>query len=38
MEHYFAQKLLVNLIIPTTDKLLVPKERVRHFLYWMENR
>jgi DNA-binding LytR/AlgR family response regulator len=38
VEHYFARKLLVNLMIATAEKLLVPKEKVRHFLYWLENR
>jgi two-component system response regulator LytT len=38
VEHYFARKLLVNLVVPVADKLLVPKEKVRHFLDWMENR
>jgi two-component system response regulator LytT len=37
VEHYFARKLLVNLTISTEDKLLVPKERARHFMEWMEN-
>ena len=31
VEHYFARKLLVNLIIATAEKLLVPKEKVRLF-------
>jgi DNA-binding LytR/AlgR family response regulator len=38
VEHYFARKLLVNLTIGTADKLLVPKEKARHFLDWLENR
>jgi DNA-binding LytR/AlgR family response regulator len=38
VEHYFARKLLVNLIIATADKLLVPKEKARLFLDWLENR
>ena len=37
VEHYFARKLLVNLTIRTEDKLLVPKERARLFLHWLEN-
>ena len=37
VEHYFARKLLVNLIIGTTDKLLVPKDKARIFLHWLEN-
>src|SRR4051812_37235587 len=32
VEHYFARKLLVNLTIPVSDKLLVPKERTSAFL------
>jgi two-component system response regulator LytT len=38
VEHYFARKLLVNLIIATAEKLLVPKEKARPFLDWLENR
>ena len=38
VEHYFARKLLINLSIVTSEKLLVPKEKVRPFLYWMEDR
>ena len=38
VEHYFARKLLVNSIIPTKDKLIVPKERVTDFLSWLDNR
>jgi DNA-binding LytR/AlgR family response regulator len=38
VEHYFARKLLVNLTIPTPEKLLVNKEKVQNFLTWMENR
>jgi two-component system response regulator LytT len=38
VEHYFARKLLVNLIIPLADKLLVSKEKARSFLQWLENR
>lgn len=38
VEHYFARKLLVNLVISVADKLLVPKEKVRNFLDWLENR
>ena len=37
-EHYFARKLLVNLAIPTRDKLIVSKERVSSFLHWLDNR
>jgi DNA-binding LytR/AlgR family response regulator len=38
VEHYFARKLLINLVIPTAEKLLVPKEKVSHFLHWLEDR
>ena len=38
VEHYFARKLLVNLIIPAKDKLLVSKEKVSSFLHWLDNR
>jgi len=37
-EHYFARKLLINLTIPTRDKLIVSKERVSDFLHWLDNR
>lgn len=38
VEHYFARKLLVKLIIPSPDKLLVGKDKVTAFLSWLENR
>lgn len=38
VEHYFARKMLVNLIIPAPEKLLVNKEKVQMFLSWLENR
>jgi DNA-binding LytR/AlgR family response regulator len=38
VEHYFARKLLVHLIVPAKDKLLVSKEKVRDFLHWLDNR
>ena len=38
VEHYFARKLLVKLIVPVTEKLLVSKEKGRGFLRWLENR
>lgn len=38
VEHYFARKLLVNLTIPTPEKLLINKEKVQMFLSWLENR
>jgi DNA-binding LytR/AlgR family response regulator len=38
VEHYFARKLLVKLSVPTKDKLLVSKEKVRQFLSWLDDR
>jgi len=38
VEHYFARKLLVNPIVPTNEKLLVSKEKVRNFLNWLDDR
>ncbi|MBC7935769.1 MAG: LytTR family transcriptional regulator DNA-binding domain-containing protein [Rhizobacter sp.] len=38
VEHYFARKLLVNLTVPSPDKLLVPKDKSALFLQWLENR
>lgn len=38
VEHYFARKLLVNLVISTEDKLLVSKEKANDFLHWLDNR
>ena len=38
VEHYFARKLLVNLMVPAKDKLLVSKEKVRQFLNWLDDR
>jgi two-component system, LytTR family, response regulator LytT len=38
VEHYFARKLLVNLVVPTVDKLLVSKEKLSSFLHWLDNR
>ena len=38
VEHYFARKLLVHLTVPAKDKLLVSKEKVSHFLHWLDNR
>ncbi len=38
VERYFARKLLVNLVVPAKDKLLVSKEKVSSFLYWLDNR
>ncbi len=38
VEHYFARKLLVNLTVPVTEKLLITKEKVTGFLRWLDNR
>ena len=38
VEHYFARKLLVNLSVPTKDKILVSREKVRQFLDWLDER
>jgi two-component system, LytTR family, response regulator LytT len=38
VEHYFARKLLVNLTVPTPDKLVVSKEKLSSFLHWLDNR
>jgi DNA-binding LytR/AlgR family response regulator len=38
VEHYFARKLLVQLIIPVTEKLIISKEKAKSFLQWLENR
>lgn len=38
VEHYFARKLLVNLLVPVKDKLLVPARRVTEFLHWLDAR
>jgi len=38
VEPYFARKLLVNPIISTPEKLLVPKEKVGIFLSWLDDR
>lgn len=38
VEHYFARKLLVNLIVPVAEKLLITKEKVTGFLRWLDNR
>jgi two-component system, LytTR family, response regulator LytT len=37
-QHYFARKLVVNLVVPFKEKLLVPRERVTSFLRWLDNR
>ncbi|MDO9374259.1 MAG: LytTR family DNA-binding domain-containing protein [Ferruginibacter sp.] len=38
VEHYFARKLLVNLVVPIADKMLVAREKASGFLQWLENR
>ncbi|HEY4110785.1 LytTR family DNA-binding domain-containing protein [Puia sp.] len=38
VEHYFARKLLVSLMIPAAEKVLVPREKASAFLRWLENR
>jgi two-component system, LytTR family, response regulator LytT len=38
VEHYFARKLLVNLIVPVKQKLLVSREKLSGFLRWLDNR
>lgn len=38
VEHYFGRKLFIRLSIPTPEKLLIGKEKVSHFLGWLENR
>lgn len=38
VEHYFLRKLLVKLVIETSDQLLVNKEKSHSFLAWMEDR
>lgn len=38
VEHYFARKLLVVPTIAFMDKLVVPKEKAKTFLDWLENR
>jgi two-component system response regulator LytT len=38
VEHYFARKLLVNLVVPAREKMVVSKEKVSCFLHWLDNR
>lgn len=38
VEHYFARKLFVKLVIASPDKLLIGKEKTSVFLSWLENR
>lgn len=38
VEHYFSRKLLVKLKIPTSEVLLVTKDKATLFLRWLEER
>lgn len=38
VEHYFSRKLLVHLTIPTSERLLIGKDKTSAFLHWLENR
>jgi DNA-binding LytR/AlgR family response regulator len=38
VEHYFARKLLVKLLIPSPEKLIIGKEKTTGFLNWLESR
>lgn len=38
VEHYFARKLLVKLVVASPEKLLIGKEKTTAFLSWLENR
>ncbi|MEH6307702.1 LytTR family DNA-binding domain-containing protein [Olivibacter sp. CPCC 100613] len=38
VEHYFARKLFVRLLVATPDKLLIGKEKTTNFLHWLEDR
>jgi two-component system response regulator LytT len=38
VEHYFARKLLVNLVVPVIEKILVSREKLSSFLHWLDNR
>lgn len=38
VEHYFARKLLVTLVVPAAEKLFVSKEKVSSFLHWLDDR
>ncbi|MGO4289712.1 LytR/AlgR family response regulator transcription factor [Chitinophaga sp. RAB17] len=38
VEHYSARKLALHLSVPTDEPLVVGKEKITHFLQWMENR
>jgi DNA-binding LytR/AlgR family response regulator len=38
VEHYFARKLLVKLVVVSPEKLLIGKEKTTAFLSWLESR
>jgi two-component system, LytTR family, response regulator LytT len=38
VEHYFARKLLVKLVIPSPEKLLIGKEKTTAFFDWLDGR
>ena len=38
VEYYFARKLLVRPVISFAEQLLVPREKTRDFLNWLERR
>ncbi|MFB6457172.1 LytR/AlgR family response regulator transcription factor [Chitinophaga sp. Hz27] len=38
VEHYSARKLALQMSVPTEEVLTVGKEKITHFLEWMENR
>jgi two-component system response regulator LytT len=38
VEHYFARKLLVKLVVPSPEPLLIGKEKTSAFLSWLESR
>ncbi|WP_426670144.1 LytR/AlgR family response regulator transcription factor [Mucilaginibacter sp. McL0603] len=38
VEHYFSRKLLVKLVIPTSEQLIVGKDKATIFLGWLEKR
>jgi two-component system response regulator LytT len=38
VEHYFSRRLLVNLVVPVSEKLLVSREKASSFFRWLEIR
>lgn len=38
VEHYFARKLLVKLVVPAPEKLLIGKEKASSFFSWLDER